>query len=237
MRVRARVCACARVEEFSPSPKSRVQSVVDNHRGAKWGESLRSPGREKSYFPEQMQTPGLPKPASLCANTAGSRRARAVWVPKVEAISRKSPSCLLSPALKANDFWVKQQVGWEGLLPVPPRSPIPRPDPACIPDFSARSFSFRSGAAPQSDGRPHMKWSQGPDVGIAEVCGGTRLAVMQDEKGGRAWTWGVHLATSLWFQLPHFLRPLLPPSPPPQPPFHTGIRLEVYSSSRARLLG
>lgn len=123
-------CACACVEESSPFPKSGVPSVVDNHRGAKWGESLRSPGREKSYFPEQMQTPGLPKPASLCANTAGSCRARAVWVPKVEAISRKSPSCLLSPALKANSFWVKQQVGWEGLLPVPSRSPIPRPDPA-----------------------------------------------------------------------------------------------------------
>lgn len=103
--------------------------------------------------------------------------------------------------------------------------PLAHPPPGPrIPDFSARSFIFRSGAAPQSDLRPHMKWSQGPEVGIAEVCGGTRLAVMQDEKkGGRVWMWGVHLATSLWFQLPHFLRPVLPPSPPPQPPFHTGM--------------
>lgn len=64
---------------------------------------------------------------------------------------------------------------------IPLAHPPPRPR---IPDFSARSFIFRSGAAPQSDLWPHMKWSQGPEVGIAEVCGGTRLAVMQDEKKG-----------------------------------------------------
>lgn len=34
------------------------------------------------------------------------------------AISGKRPSCSLSPTLKANSFWGKQQVGWEGLLPL-----------------------------------------------------------------------------------------------------------------------
>lgn len=46
-----------------------------------------------------------------------------------------------------------------------------------------------------------MKWSQCPEVGIAEVGGGTRLAVTQEEeeeeeKPGRVWTRGVHLAIS-----------------------------------------
>ena len=65
-----------------------------------------------------------------------------------------------------------------------------------------------------------MKWSQCPEVGIAEVGGGTRLAVTQEEeeeeekekeKPGRVWTRGVHLAISL-VSTATLLRQWLPPS-------------------------
>lgn len=67
-----------------------------------------------------------------------------------------------------------------------------------------------------------MTWSQCPEVGIAEVGGGTRLAVTQEEekeeegKSGRVWMRGVHLATSL-VSTSILLRQWLPPSLPPFP--------------------
>lgn len=75
-----------------------------------------------------------------------------------------------------------------------------------------------------------MKWSQCPEVGIAEVGGGMRLAVTQEEeeeeeKPRRVWTRGVHLAISL-VSTATLLRRWLPPS---LPPFPTGIRATVGS--------
>lgn len=73
-----------------------------------------------------------------------------------------------------------------------------------------------------------MKWSQCPEVGIAEVGGGTRLAVTQqeeEEKPGRVWMRGVHLAISL-VSTATLLGQWLPPS---LPPFPTGIRATVGS--------
>ena len=83
-----------------------------------------------------------------------------------------------------------------------------------------------------------MTWSQCPEVGIAEVGGGTRLAVTQEEeKPGRVWTRGVHLATSL-VSTSILLRQWLPPS---LPPFPSGMirepQLEAYSAPRTKLLG
>lgn len=61
-----------------------------------------------------------------------------------------------------------------------------------------------------------MTWSQCPEVGITEVGGGTRLAVTQEEeKPGRVWTRGVHLATSLVsFHTSQAVAPMLPTSFP-----------------------
>lgn len=205
------MCACVGIPSLpTPAPQGSHQEsdlVVDKHWRQSGGvKAIRSQAGEKSYFPEQRQTPGpppLPQPAqALRANTAGLPGSGCPvakgWKPFHARAQQPA-----EPSTEQNSLWGSRRLGRRGHQPAPPLLVHPRPRPR-IP--APLQFDFQRWG--------HHDMESCPEVGSQRWGGELRLADGGGEARTCVWTRGVHLATSGFL---HTLRQWLPPSLRPFP--------------------